>query len=195
MGGVCCGPSTTAEPNSTDAAQPTQPQASRSKPYEVPQQQGLHFGYQSDFSELYEVGSELGKGQYGTTYVYAPCYIKFGPGACLRESLLKDRCLSCTASFLVWCSCIEKRTRKEYAVKKVSKATLNDKQAIDDLVREVKILTVLKGKPNIVEFFGSYEDQSNVYMVLECAPPPPHAGEHVTVMCVGTCSRCCDQDH
>jgi serine/threonine protein kinase len=68
------------------------------------------------------------------------------------------------------CSCTEKSTRKEYAVKKVSKASLKDKQAIEDLVREVKILTVLKGKPNIVEFFGSYEDEGNVYMVLECAP-------------------------
>lgn len=78
------------------------------------------------------------------------------------------------------CSCIEKRSRKEFAVKKVSKASLNDKQAIDDLVREVKILTVLKGKPNIVEFFGSYEDKANVYMVLECAPLPIHAAARST---------------
>lgn len=55
-------------------------------------------------------------------------------------------------------------------MKKVSKASLNDKQAIDDLVREVKILSVLKGKPNIVEFFGSYEDKASVFMVLACAP-------------------------
>jgi serine/threonine protein kinase len=60
-------------------------------------------------------------------------------------------------------------------VKKVSKASLNDKQAIDDLVREVKILTVLKGKPNIVQFYESYEDKNNVYMVLECVPIAPHA--------------------
>jgi serine/threonine protein kinase len=40
-------------------------------------------------------------------------------------------------------------------------------QSIDDLTREVKILSVLKGKPNIVEFYGAYETSDNVYMVLE----------------------------
>lgn len=74
MGAVCCsGSSTTAEPNAKDIAQPTQPQPGRSKPYEVAQPQGLQFGYQSNFAELYDVGDELGKGQYGTTFVYASC--------------------------------------------------------------------------------------------------------------------------
>ena len=62
-------------------------------------------------------------------------------------------------------------------MKKVVKSSLTDKQAIDDLEREVKILTVLKGRPNIVHFHGAYEDDEAVYMVLECARPnpPPHA--------------------
>lgn len=52
-------------------------------------------------------------------------------------------------------------------MKKVVKSSLTDKQAIDDLEREVKILTVLKGRSNIVHFYGAYEDEEAVYMVLE----------------------------
>lgn len=77
MGAVCCGgeASITAVPksNTANVAQPTQPQPSRSKQYETPQQKGLEFGYQTNFPELYDVGEELGKGQYGTTFVYASC--------------------------------------------------------------------------------------------------------------------------
>lgn len=175
MGAACCGGhAETAEPNSKkEVTEPAQPQSSRAKAYEAqPQPQGLQFGYEPNFAELYDVGKELGKGQYGTTYVYASC--------CFRLLALQifftileytGDCGIGTKKVSRLCSCVEKKTRKEYAVKKVSKASLNDKQAIDDLVREVKILTVLQGKPNIVQFYGSYEDKGNVYMVLESVSP------------------------
>jgi hypothetical protein len=76
MGAACCGASKTAEPiNATNVEQPTQTQPSRAKDYEASGEQGLQFGYQKNFLELYVVGNELGKGQYGTTFVYASCKI------------------------------------------------------------------------------------------------------------------------
>lgn len=76
----------------------------------------------------------------------------------------------CTFHMLIFCDrCTDIHSKVEYAVKKVVKSSLTDKQAIDDLEREVKILTVLKGRPNIVHFYGAYEDDEAVYMVLEYA--------------------------
>lgn len=60
---------------------------------------------------------------------------------------------------------------KSYAAKKIQKSSLTDQQAIDDVIREVQILKVLKGRPNNVEFFGAFETSKEVIMVLECAQP------------------------
>lgn len=80
--------------------------------------------------------------------------------------------MACTfLSLCLYARCTDINTREEYAVKKVVKSSLTDKQAIDDLEREVKILTVLKGRDNIVHFYGAYEDDDAVYMVLEYGPP------------------------
>lgn len=39
--------------------------------------------------------------------------------------------------------------------------------AIEDVHREVKILSALTGHMNIVQFFDAYEDEDNVYIVME----------------------------
>lgn len=39
--------------------------------------------------------------------------------------------------------------------------------AIEDVRREVKILRVLTGHRNLVQFFEAYEDDENVYIVME----------------------------
>ena len=54
-------------------------------------------------------------------------------------------------------------------MKIIKKKNLTDDQAISDVVNEVNILKVLKGKPHVVEVFGVYEDHDSVYIVLECA--------------------------
>lgn len=39
--------------------------------------------------------------------------------------------------------------------------------AIEDVRREVKILRVLTGHKNLVQFYEAYEDDDNVYIVME----------------------------
>lgn len=88
------------------------------------------------------------------------------PETCFRNLF---SCHAQVSFFLLCDRCTDINSKDEYAVKKVVKSSLTDKQAIDDLEREVKILTVLKGRPNIVHFYGAYEDDEAVYMVLEYA--------------------------
>lgn len=39
--------------------------------------------------------------------------------------------------------------------------------AIEDVRREVKILQALTGHKNLVEFYDAFEDEDNVYVVME----------------------------
>lgn len=39
--------------------------------------------------------------------------------------------------------------------------------AIEDARREVKILKALTGHDNLVQFYDAYEDEDNVYIVME----------------------------
>lgn len=39
--------------------------------------------------------------------------------------------------------------------------------AIEDVRREVKILRALTGHNNLVQFYDAYEDEDNVYVVME----------------------------
>ena len=39
--------------------------------------------------------------------------------------------------------------------------------AVDDVKREVKILQALNGHKNIVQFHGAFEDDDNVYILME----------------------------
>lgn len=39
--------------------------------------------------------------------------------------------------------------------------------AIEDVRREVKILRALTGHKNLVQFYEAYEDDDNVYIVME----------------------------
>jgi hypothetical protein len=57
----------------------------------------------------------------------------------------------------------------KYAAKNIKKNSLTDQQAIDDVIREVQILKALKGGANTVEFFGAFETETEVIMVLEYA--------------------------
>jgi serine/threonine protein kinase len=39
--------------------------------------------------------------------------------------------------------------------------------AVEDVRREVKILKALAGNKNLVQFYDAYEDNENVYIVME----------------------------
>lgn len=39
--------------------------------------------------------------------------------------------------------------------------------AIEDVRREVKLLRALTGHKNLVQFYDAFEDQENVYIVME----------------------------
>ncbi|RDX80619.1 CDPK-related kinase 5, partial [Mucuna pruriens] len=56
---------------------------------------------------------------------------------------------------------------QQVAVKVIPKAKMTTAIAIEDVRREVKILRALTGHKNLVQFFDAYEDQDNVYIVME----------------------------
>ncbi|XXG52840.1 hypothetical protein AAC387_Pa03g1047 [Persea americana] len=56
---------------------------------------------------------------------------------------------------------------QEVAVKVIPKSKMTTAIAIEDVHREVKILSALTGHMNIVQFFDAYEDEDNVYIVME----------------------------
>ncbi|KAL3033782.1 hypothetical protein AAZX31_02G155400 [Glycine max] len=55
----------------------------------------------------------------------------------------------------------------DVAVKVIPKAKMTTAIAIEDVRREVKILRALTGHKNLVQFYEAYEDDANVYIVME----------------------------
>nr|DAD29231.1 TPA_asm: hypothetical protein HUJ06_030699 [Nelumbo nucifera] len=55
----------------------------------------------------------------------------------------------------------------ELAVKVIPKAKMTTTIAIEDARREVKILHAITGHKNLVQFYDAYEDDDNVYIVME----------------------------
>ncbi|MED6137076.1 CDPK- kinase 5 [Stylosanthes scabra] len=55
----------------------------------------------------------------------------------------------------------------QVAVKVIPKAKMTTAIAIEDVRREVKILRALNGHKNLVQYYDAFEDQENVYIVME----------------------------
>ncbi|XP_057437931.1 CDPK-related kinase 7-like [Lotus japonicus] len=55
----------------------------------------------------------------------------------------------------------------DVAVKVIPKSKMTTAIAIEDVRREVKILRALTGHKNLVQFYEAYEDDENVYIVME----------------------------
>ncbi|KAK7344923.1 hypothetical protein VNO77_15168 [Canavalia gladiata] len=55
----------------------------------------------------------------------------------------------------------------DVAVKVIPKTKMTTAIAIEDVRREVKILRALTGHKNLVQFYEAYEDDDNVYIVME----------------------------
>ncbi|KAH1243151.1 CDPK-related protein kinase [Glycine max] len=56
---------------------------------------------------------------------------------------------------------------QQVAVKVIPKAKMTTAIAIEDVRREVKILRALNGHSNLIQFYDAFEDQDNVYIVME----------------------------
>ncbi|XP_023543084.1 CDPK-related kinase 1-like [Cucurbita pepo subsp. pepo] len=56
---------------------------------------------------------------------------------------------------------------RHVAVKIIPKSKMTTAIAVDDVKREVKILQALNGHKNIVQFHGAFEDDDNVYILME----------------------------
>jgi serine/threonine protein kinase len=59
------------------------------------------------------------------------------------------------------------RGSTRFAVKVISKMTMTTQLAVDDVVREVEILKLLRGHKNIVYFIDAYENSQSVFIVME----------------------------
>ncbi|CAN6312640.1 unnamed protein product [Urochloa humidicola] len=56
---------------------------------------------------------------------------------------------------------------EDVAVKVIPKAKMTTAIAIEDVRREVRILSSLSGHSNLVQFYDAFEDEENVYVVME----------------------------
>eukprot|EP01017_Pseudomicrothorax_dubius_P024123 TRINITY_DN2567_c0_g2_i2.p1 TRINITY_DN2567_c0_g2~~TRINITY_DN2567_c0_g2_i2.p1 ORF type:complete len:383 (-),score=53.78 TRINITY_DN2567_c0_g2_i2:467-1615(-) len=63
----------------------------------------------------------------------------------------------------------EKASGMTYALKTISKVAIKERTSVTSLKREIKLQKKLK-HPNIIELVCTFEDETNVYMVLEYAP-------------------------
>ncbi|VAH27925.1 unnamed protein product [Triticum turgidum subsp. durum] len=95
------------------------------------------FGFNKGFAAKYDLGDEVGRGHFGYT-----CAARIRKGA---------------------------RKGDAVAVKVIPKAKrkMTTSIAIEDVRREVKILKALAGHKNLVQFYDAYEDNENVYIVME----------------------------
>ncbi|XP_059662483.1 calcium-dependent protein kinase 19-like [Cornus florida] len=101
-----------------------------------------------DVKSHYTIGKELGRGQFGVTYL----------------------CTESRGQFGVTYLCTENSTGKQYACKSISKRKLVSKNDKEDIKREIQIMQHMSGQANIVEFKGAYEDRESVNVVMElCA--------------------------
>lgn len=68
------------------------------------------------------------------------------------------------------CSAVSKKGKlkgQKVAVKVIPKTKMTTAIAIEDVRREVKILRALTGHSNLVQFYDAFEDNDNVYIVME----------------------------
>ncbi|KAL7139145.1 hypothetical protein ABFS83_09G031800 [Erythranthe nasuta] len=83
-------------------------------------------------SDKYILGRELGRGEFGVTYL-----------------------------------CTDRETREALACKSISKKKLRTAIDIEDVRREVAIMSSLPDHPNVVKLRATYEDNEAVHLVME----------------------------
>ncbi|KAK6920800.1 EF-hand domain [Dillenia turbinata] len=88
--------------------------------------------HRTKISDKYILGRELGRGEFGITYL-----------------------------------CIDRETKDALACKSISKKKLRTAVDIEDVRREVSIMSRLPDHPNIVKLKATYEDSEAVHLVME----------------------------
>lgn len=63
--------------------------------------------------------------------------------------------------------CTDKETKQELACKSISKRKLRTAVDVEDVRREVAIMSTLPDHPNVVKLKATYEDDENVHLVME----------------------------
>ncbi|CAN8304772.1 unnamed protein product [Cochlearia groenlandica] len=87
---------------------------------------------QTQISDKYVLGRELGRGEFGITYL-----------------------------------CTDLETHEALACKSISKRKLRTAVDVEDVRREVAIMSILPDHPNVVKLKATYEDGDNVHIVME----------------------------
>ena len=62
---------------------------------------------------------------------------------------------------------IDKKTGDKYACKSISKRKLVTPEDVEDVRREIQIMTHLSGNKNVVQLVGTYEDKNFIHLVME----------------------------
>ncbi|XP_058101662.1 phosphoenolpyruvate carboxylase kinase 1 [Magnolia sinica] len=68
--------------------------------------------------------------------------------------------------------CFSLESRDFFACKTIDKRLLSDSLDRECLEKEVKIMQLVAGNPNVVQIYAVYEDESSLHMVLELCPLP-----------------------
>ncbi|EOA40084.1 hypothetical protein CARUB_v10008777mg [Capsella rubella] len=92
----------------------------------------IPMSHQTQITDKYILGRELGRGEFGITYL-----------------------------------CTDRETHEALACKSISKRKLRTAVDIEDVRREVAIMSTLPAHPNVVKLKASYEDNENVHLVME----------------------------
>jgi len=92
----------------------------------------IPMSHRTRISDKYILGRELGRGEFGITYL-----------------------------------CTDRETKEALACKSISKRKLRTAVDIEDVRREVAIMSTLPEHPNIVKLKATYEDNENVHLVME----------------------------
>lgn len=62
---------------------------------------------------------------------------------------------------------MDKKTKRRYACKSISKRKLTCQEDVDDVKREIELLHHLGGHPNVIGFKGVFEDRVKIHLVME----------------------------
>jgi serine/threonine protein kinase len=71
-------------------------------------------------------------------------------------------------SFGVVRKCRHKKTQKIYAIKELNKKDIKDRNMVQQVRNELKIMYSLN-HPNIVKLYSHFEDDLNIYLIMEYA--------------------------
>ncbi|KAK9123308.1 hypothetical protein Sjap_012910 [Stephania japonica] len=110
-----------------------------------------NFGFSKQFGAKYEIGDEVGRGHFGYT-----------SAARVKKGELKGQEVAVKVISKSKCEGVDKGDNVTVLKSKMTTAI-----AIEDVRREVKILRALNGHKNLVHFYDAYEDDENVYIVME----------------------------